>query len=699
MISRWGPSSIIVISFLAFACLSCSGPAIQPEPPVSRVEAVTDTLHSVEITDPYRWLEDQESPETRAWIEAQNVYTRSVLDSVPGRSAVEERLAELLKVDDNGMPRARGGRYFFSKRLAGRDLHVLYMRRGVDGADEVLVDPHPMSDDGMVSVSYAGISANGEVAAYAEREGGEDEVAIRFFDVEKRERLDDFLPKARYRGVEFLPDLSGVYYVRYTGEGPRVLFHTMGTGSELGEEIFGFGLGPEKLIRIQLSEDGRYLVIVVSYGSSGSRTDVYMQDLAEGGPIVPVVVDLDARFSPAVEGGTLFLRTNWKAPNGRILAVDAANPARSAWREIVAESDGVIRGVSLVGGRLFVRYLESVVSRVGVFETDGTHVRDIAFPSLGSVGAVSGRWSSDEAYFTFQSFHIPRTIYRYDAADGTMSVWARSDTPVKSDAIEARQVWFASKDGTRVPMFVVHPKGIDLDGSHPTLLGGYGGFTVSLTPRFSSFAVAWVESGGVYAVANLRGGGELGEEWHRGGMLANKQNTFDDFIAASEWLIESGYTSRSRLAVMGGSNGGLLVGAVLTQRPDLYRAVICTYPLLDMVRYHMFLVARFWVPEYGSSDDPEQFEFIRAYSPYHNVKEGIDYPAVLFVTGDSDTRVAPLHARKMAALLQARTGSGPESPILLLYDTKAGHSGGMPVGKQIEMMADELIFLKRVFPE
>jgi len=499
--------------------------------------------------------------------------------------------------------------------------------------------------------------------------------------------------------MAFLPDLSGVYYVRYTDEGPRVLLHTMGTGSALGEEIFGFGLGPEKLIRIQLSEDGRYLAIVVSHGSSGARTDVYLQDLVEEGPIVPVVTDVEARFSPTVEGGTLYLRTNWEAPNGRILAVDAANPVRSAWREVVAESEGVMRGVSMVGGRLFVRYLENVVSRVRVFETDGTHVGDIAFPSLGTVGGVSGRWTSDEAFFTFQSFHIPRTIYRYDAGSGSMAVWARSDTPVESDEIEARQVWIVSKDGTRVPMFVVHAKGMELDSSHPTLLSGYGGFTVSLTPRFSSFAVAWIESGGIYAVANLRGGGELGEEWHRGGMLENKQNTFDDFIAASEWLIAKGYTKPSRLAVMGGSNGGLLVGAVMTQRPDLYRAVICTYPLLDMVRYHLFLVARFWVPEYGSSEEKEQFAYIRAYSPYHNVTKGADYPAVLFVTGDSDTRVAPLHARKMAALLQASTGSGAQSPIMLLYDTKAGHAGGMPVSKQIETMADELQFLKMVFPE
>jgi len=328
---------------------------------------------------------------------------------------------------------------------------------------------------------------------------------------------------------------------------------------------------------------------------------------------------------------------------------------------------------------------------VGVFGPEGKHLRDIAFPTLGSVGGVNGRWDSQEAFFSFTSFHIPTTIYRYDVAKGNQEVWARLEVPINSERFEVKQVWYESKDKTKVPMFIVHAKGLKLDGSHPTLLTGYGGFNLSRTPGFSSLAALWVERGGVYAVANLRGGGEFGEEWHKAGMLEKKQNVFDDFLAAAEWLIKNGYTHPSKLAISGGSNGGLLVGAALTQRPDLFQAVVCAYPLLDMIRYHKFLVARFWVPEYGSSENPDQFKYIYAYSPYHHVKPGTKYPAVLFITGDSDTRVDPLHARKMAALLQSATGS--DKPMLLHYDTKAGHSGGLPVSKQIDDLTDELSFL------
>ena len=348
--------------------------------------------------------------------------------------------------------------------------------------------------------------------------------------------------------------------------------------------------------------------------------------------------------------------------------------------------------MSLAGGSVFVNYLREVRSSVKVFNGDGKPLRDIVFPSLGTVGSVYGRWNSGEAFFQFTSFHIPTTIYRYGVADGKQEVWARLNVPIQSDTIDVKQVWYESKDRTRIPMFLVHRKGLKLDGSHPTLLYGYGGFTQSLTPTFTPRAALWVERGGVFAMPNLRGGGEFGESWHKAGMLDKKQNVFDDFIAAAEWLVKNRYTQSSRLAISGGSNGGLLVGAALTQRPELFRAVVCSYPLLDMVRYHKFLIAKFWVPEYGSADDPQQFKFIHAYSPYHHVVAGTKYPAVLLITGDADTRVAPLHARKMAALLQSATGS--DRPVLLHYDTKAGHVGGTaPVSKRIEELADELSFL------
>ncbi len=660
-------------------------------PPKTPIKPVKETLHGVTIIDPYRWLEDQWSPETRAWIKAQNAYTRSILDPLPSRDNIKRRLTELLKIDTVSVPIARGGRYFFTKRRADQDLPIIYMRRGLQGEDEVLIDPHPWSPDHTTSVSILDVSQDGTLLAYGVREGGQDEIAVKLFDVDRRKDLPDHLPKARYFGISLTPDKKGFYYSRHSAQGSRIYYHALGTEPARDREIFGEGYGPGQIVLSDLSEDGRFLLITVLYGAGATKSELYVKEVAKEGPAIPIVKDLDALFSGQIADGQLFIHTNWKAPNGRILRADLKNPAREHWREIIPERQAVIRGFSLAGGKLFVNYLENVVSRVRVFQPDGEPVRDITFPDIGSVGTISGRWESNEAFYAFSSFHIPPTIYRYDVATGKQEVWARLAVPINSDRFDVEQVWYASKDGTRIPMFLMHLKGLKRDGSHPTLLTGYGGFNVSLTPRFSPRAVLWVEHGGVYAVPNLRGGGEFGEKWHRAGMLENKQNVFDDFIAAAEWLIKNGYTQPKKLAISGGSNGGLLVGAALTQRPELFRAVVCRYPLLDMIRYHKFLVAKFWIPEYGSSDDPKQFKYLYAYSPYHHVKSGTKYPAVLFVTGDSDTRVDPLHARKMTARLQAATAS--DRPILLRYDTKAGHSGGLPVSRQIEELTDELSFL------
>ena len=661
------------------------------KPPKTRRDNVREVLHGVELVDPYRWLEDQNSPETRAWITVQNEYSQPILRSLPGMKQHRRRLTELLKIDVLRTPRERNGRYFFSKRLADQELFVIYMRKGLKGDDQVLIDPHPMSPDRTTSVSLLEVSRDGSLLAYGVRQGGEDEIAIKLLDVEAKKELPDRLPKARYFGVAIKPDNSGFYYTRFGADGPRVYFHKMGTEPANDREIFGKGYGPDKIIWANLSEGGRHLLIHVAHGASESRTEIYYQDTVKQGPIVPVVNDIDAKFLGEVGGEQLFLHTNWKAPKGRILAVELENPARERWHEIIPESNAVMENVSLAGGKVFVNYLENVKSRVKVFEPDGEHIADITFPAIGSVGGVVGRWKSQEAFFTFSSFHIPTTIYRYDASKLRGKVWARLEVPVESDKLELRQVWYQSKDKTWVPMFLLHTKGLKPDGSNPTLLTGYGGFNISRTPRFSAAAVLWAENGGVYALPNLRGGGEFGEQWHKAGMFGKKQNVFDDFIAAAEWLIRNGYTRPSKLAIDGRSNGGLLVGAALTQRPELFQAVVCGYPLLDMVRYHKFLVARFWVSEYGSSDDAEQFRYLRAYSPYHQVKPRVKYPAVLFVTGDGDTRVDPLHARKMTALLQAATGS--EGPVLLRYETTAGHSGGRPVSKIIEDTNNELGFL------
>ncbi len=668
-----------------------SAVAAAPAPPATRTDNVKETLHGVEVVDPYRWLEDQWSPETRAWIEAQNKYTDSVVGHLPGREGLEKRLGELLRVESIGVPRARAGRYFFSKRAADQDLFIVYMRQGLDGKEEVLIDPHPLSPDHTVSVNLIDISDDGKLVVYGVREGGQDEVSVKLLNVDTRQPLADQLPKARYTGVSVTPDGKGLYYTRHEKQGPRVYYHAMGTDSASDKLLFGEGYGPEKIIAPALSEDGRWLLLTVLYGSAADKTDLYLLDTTSTGPVVTIVNDVQARFSGSIGGDTLFLHTNWNAPNNRILAVDLKKPARENWREVVPEGADVMDSMALLGGRLLAEYLHNVRSQVKIFEADGRPVREMELPALGSVGMFNGRWAGPEVFYSFSSFHIPTTIYRYDMASGKQSVWARLKVPVDTEKFMVRQVWYESKDGTLVPMWLVHKKGIRLDGSNPTLLTGYGGFNLSLSPGFSSRAVVWVEQGGVYAVPNLRGGGEFGEKWHKAGMREKKQNVFDDFISAAEWLVESGYTRPDKLAIAGGSNGGLLVGAALTQRPDLYGAVVCSYPLLDMVRYQKFLVARFWVPEYGSSEDAAQFGYIRAYSPYQNVKAGAKYPAVLFITGDSDTRVDPLHARKMAAEVQAATGSG--RPVLLRYDTKAGHSGGLPVSKQIEDLTDEMSFV------
>jgi len=660
-------------------------------PPPTKTVTVVDTLHGVAIPDPYRWLEDQEAADTREWIDAQNAYTESLLDQVPGRDKLKPRLTELMKIDVVNAPIARAGRYFFSKRLQDQDLFVIYLREGFDGEDQVLIDPHPMSADHRTSVDLLGVSDDGKLLVYGIRQGGQDELEVRFFDVDKRQDLPDRLERGRYFGISLTPDNKGFYYTHFTFVGSRVYYHEFGSDPANDEAIFGEGYGPDKLVGAGLSDDGRYLGLVVMYGSAGAKTEIYFKDLEKGGPIETLVNDIDARFMPEIAGDYLLLQTNWDAPNGRVFRVAMESHARENWLEIIPERDAPIQGMSTAGGKIFVQYLDNVIPRVEIFDIDGKSLGSIAFETLGSVSGVGGRWDSNEAFFSYSSFAVPSTIYRYDVGTGERQVWSKLDVPIDADDIEVKQVWYESKDGTKVPMFVVHGKDLKLNGDNPTYLTGYGGFNVSSTPRFSATAVLAVEQGMVYAVANLRGGGEFGEAWHRAGMFENKQNVFDDFIAAAEWLIDNGYTSSEKLAIRGGSNGGLLVGAAVTQRPDLFGAVICTYPLLDMVRYHKFLVARFWVSEYGSAEDSQQFDYIYKYSPYHNVKTGTEYPATLFITGDSDTRVAPLHARKMAALMQAATGS--DQPILLKYDTKAGHSGGTPVAQQIEDQTDIFAFL------
>jgi prolyl oligopeptidase len=679
------------IILVMFALVALSVEAQTPKPPATRQDSVREVVHGVEIVDPYRWLEDQDDPQTRKWIDAQDTYTHSLLDQLPARDTIRRRLTELSRVDRSLAPTERNGRYFFSKRRAQDDLWIRYVRNGLAGRDQVLIDAHTLSADHTTDVDLEDISRDGTLLVYAVRQGGEDETELRVMEVETRRNLPDRLPRALYRGVSLKRDKSGFYYtLQRRDTGSRIRYHALGTDAAQDVEVFGKGYGPDKWVGAEVSENGRYLLLTVEHG--WTRSEVYVQDIAAGGPVTPIVNDIDAHFYGQFAGDVLVMQTDWQAPNNRLLTVDPKDPARGKWKEIVPAGQDPIEEYSVAGGRLFVRYLHDVTSRIKIVAPDGAVAGEVVLPGLGTATSPRGRWDSAEAFFDFVSYTTPRVIYRYDVATGKADVWARDDVPFKSDEFEVRQVWYPSRDGTKIPMFLVHRKGLEPDGQLPTLLYGYGGFNVSLTPAFSAKSAVWVEQGGVYAIANLRGGGEFGEAWHRAGMLDKKQNVFDDFVAAAEWLIANKYTNPSRLAIEGASNGGLLVGAALTQRPDLFRAVLCEFPDLDMVGYHRFKNNN--PPallEYGNAADPGQFKYLYAYSPYQRVKQGVKYPAVMLTTGDADTRVPPLQARKMTARLQSATAS--DRPIVLLYDTKAGHSGGQPLSKTIDDMSLELTFL------
>jgi len=680
----------------AFVCVagvvSAQTPSVAPKcPPPTRLDSAKDTYGTTVVADPYRWLEDQQSPDTRAWIAAEQECTDVALSRLAGRQATSARLEALLHADSYEAPVERGGRYFFRKRPAGGDLSLLYIRRGVNAPEEVLIDPLPWSADHSASVTLENVSRDGKFVYYGRREGGQDEYSLRVLDVDSKTTLPDTFPKAQYFGVEPTPDNKALYYSRVTPDGPRTFYHRMGEDPAKDRVIFGQNLGKEKILAAQLSEDGAYLVYLVLYGSGSEQTEIYVQNVKENGPVLTAVSNEKAVFFATFAGNRLFILTNWKAPQWRVFSADLAAPQREHWREFVPESDVHLEAIAAAGSRLICQYTHNASSELKVFATDGKLQSSIALPSLGSVSSLTGRWESSELFYSFESYNAALAIFRYDVASAKSEVWARHDVPFDAASMEIEQVWYESKDKTRIPMFLFHKKGLKLDGANPVLLTGYGGFDVSETPFYWPLALLWVEHGGILADVNLRGGGEFGEAWHHAGMFEKKQTVFDDFFSAAEFLIAQKYTSTSKLAITGGSNGGLLMGAAITQRPELFRAVVCSYPLLDMLRYQKFLEGPYWVPEYGSAENPDQFKYLYGYSPYHRVVDGAKYPAALFVTGDGDTRVAPLHARKMAARLQAASGSN--HPILLLYDTKSGHSGGRPIKKTIEEYTDVLSFL------
>jgi prolyl oligopeptidase len=675
--------------------------ATPPKPPATRTDDVVDTVQGVRIPDPYRWLEDGSSDEVRRWTDAENAYTRAALDARPGRAALHARLTSLMSIGTVEPPVVRGDLYFHMKREgAGVNQPVLFVRKGVGGADRPLVDPNPLSADGTATIDWWFPSRDGRLVAYGISTAGDEKSVLKVRDVETGKDLPDTIPHTRYCSLGWQADGRGFYYTRYPAPGSvpageenynrHVWFHRLGDDPAQDAYVFGRERKPDEIIEINVSPDGRWLTTMTFAG--WTKADMHVRDLSKpDAPFVPVAEGFDAIFTGGVIDGVLYVRTNLDAPRYRLLAVNPESPARANWKVLIPESDAVLDDASVIGGRIFARQMRDATSRIAVYGLDGKPVGEVALPGLGTVDAVSGEHDGTEAFFGFSSYTVPPAIRRYAIAGGQVSMWDAIKTDVDLSGLEVKQVRYPSKDGTQVSMFIVSRKGMKLDGNQPTLLYGYGGFNVSQTPNFSRALVAWLERGGVYAEANLRGGGEYGEAWHHAGMLEKKQNVFDDYIAAAQWLVKEKYTRPERLAILGGSNGGLLVGATLTQRPDLFRAVVCAVPLLDMVRYHNFQIARLWVPEYGSAESPEQFKYLYAYSPYHHVTKGTAYPAVLLTAAESDSRVDPMHARKMAALLQASTSSA--RPILLRIETRAGHGIGKPLSKQIDESTDVYGFL------
>ncbi|WP_423925173.1 prolyl oligopeptidase family serine peptidase [Candidatus Palauibacter sp.] len=684
--------------------LACGGPL--PSPPATARIPVVDTLHGVAFTDDYRWLEDQESAETRAWIAEQNAYAEQIVGEAPLRAELEGRLRELMDMPGAIFPRRAGEYEYFSFRKPGREVGAIYRRpappppedgrRGgpvdSEGEFEVVIDPLEFRPDGTTSVDIQDFSPDGQLMLYGIRDGGRDEREFRVRDLEGGEDLPDRLPTYLYGNISFDPEGDGFYYSRRSREtGARIRYHRLGTDMEEDEELFGEGHGPERFVNFSLGGDGRWLVYTVQHG--WARTDVYLHDLRSGAGPAPLIVGAPARFSTRFVEDELFLLTNLDAPRNRLLAVDPENPDPdpAAWREVLPEADDLLTGYRLIGDDLYADYLRDVSSRIVRYDMAGTRTGEIPVPEHHVV--TLREWGEGRALLTLTSLLTPSHIVEIDLETMGIEPWLPSEVPFDGSEYEVRQVWYTSADGTEAPMYVAHRRGLEPGGSAPTLLYGYGGFNVNLLPRFDARAAVWMERGGVYAIATLRGGGEFGEEWHRDGMLENKPNVFADFIAAAEWLVENGYTNSDRLAIRGGSNGGLLVGSALTKRPDLFRAVFCGFPDLDMVRFFQFKDTNNMpaLLEYGNAAVAEEFEVLRTFSPYQNVRDGVDYPAVMLTQGDLDTRVPPLQARKMTARLQAASTSG--LPVILDYDPRAGHAGGRTFSRNVRNTAMELAFL------
>lgn len=673
--------------------------------PVTWKTNQVDNCHGVAIADPYRWLEDDNSPQTKAWVEAQNKVTFAWLNSIPERTAIKERLTKLWNYERYGVPFKQGGRYFLSRNDGLQNQSVLYTLTALDAEPVLLLDPNKLSSDGTVALSGYAISEDGLRMAYGLSSAGSDWQEWKVRDVRTGQDLPDLVKWVKFSGASWTKDGQGFFYSRYDEptEATRLTkanyfhklyYHRLGTAQAEDKLVYHRPDEKEWNFAGHVTDDGRYLIISSSQGTSPKRR-VFYKDLRQpGAAVTPLLTDFDAAYDFIDNDGPVFwFRTDLNAARGRIIAIDTTKPERTNWKEVIPSCAETIAGVNVLNNQFVVTYLKDAQSQAKVFELDGHFAREIKLPGIGSASGFGGKRGDTETFYAFTSYTVPGVIYRHDLKSGSTSVFRQPKVDFDPLRYETTQIFYTSKDGTRVPMFLTHRRGLKLDGTNPTLLYGYGGFNIPVTPSFSVSMLSWLEWGGVYAVANLRGGGEYGEEWHEAGTKLKKQNVFDDFIAAAEWLVAHHYTSPRKLAIAGGSNGGLLIGAVVNQRPDLFAAACPAVGVMDMLRFHKFTIGWAWTSDYGSSDNADEFKALRAYSPLHNIRPGTKYPATLITTADHDDRVVPAHSFKYAATLQAAQ-AGP-APVLIRIETKAGHGAGKPTSKLIEEAADRQAFLMR----
>ena len=670
--------------------------------PVARKSDQTDDYHGVKVADPYRWLEDLDSAETRAWVEAQNKLTYSFLEAIPARTAIKDRLTKLWNYEKYGIPNKEGNRYFYTRNSGLQNQAVLYTVTSLDGQPQMVLDPNTLSADGTVALSGMQVSPDGKLLAYSLSASGSDWQEWRVRDVETAKDLSDHLKWVKFSIVSWTRDGKGFFYSRYdepkgdtlkaTNYFQKVYFHKLGTPQS--EDVLVYERPDQKdwLFISSVTEDGNYLIMTV-YQGTDVKSRVYYKDLkSKDAGVVKLLDDFDAAYNfIGNEGPRFWFQTDLQAPRGKVIEIDTSKPARNNWKVVVPESKETLQATSFVNNKFILNYLKDAYTQVKIYDVAGKLVNEVTFPGIGSAEGFAGKATDKETFYSFTGFTTPTTIYRYDMTTGKSTIFRQPKVDFNPAVYETKQVFYTSKDGTKVPMFITHKKAVKLDGNNPTYLYGYGGFNVSLSPAFSVGNLVWMEMGGVYAQPNLRGGGEYGEEWHQAGMKLKKQNVFDDFIAAAQWLIDNKYTSTPKLAIGGGSNGGLLVGAAITQRPELFGAALPAVGVMDMLRFQKFTIGWAWVSDYGSSENPEDFKALYAYSPLHNIKPGTSYPPAMITTADHDDRVWPGHSFKFAAALQAAQ-AGP-APVLIRIETKAGHGAGKPTSKIIEDIADRFAFL------